>query len=447
MIPRLRGLALLAAATASACGGSDAPKEPEGGAAPPPKQAEPEAPSAGGGLDLTALRGAGEPAAAPDPGPAPPDPAPATAPAAPDPAPVAPKPDEGPPKPPPPGSPDEITDAEVLATWNQEERDALHEMPPGEKEKEIRKRRLEIFKERGGVLDASTDAEGQKKLDEATGERGPARPDAVRIEDLPPPALQDILSDLASRDPEIRARGADSAQRFPDKAVATKHMLPLLQDKDQDLRQIAAATLGALGQEEAIAPLLVLLLEKGDRDPVRAAAVKALSDIPGAASSAGLRRVVRESSEPADCAAALAMLVKRKEPAEVKDLLPEALKHLSAEVRGVAVAAVREFKLKEREADLAPMLEDVSDNVIIEVIRTYAALGTRSAVGPLVRLLIKPHEESENPEAIQDAVNEALRVLTNQDMGYDSSNPDEAKRAEAIDSWRLWWEKNKGTWK
>jgi HEAT repeat protein len=228
--------------------------------------------------------------------------------------------------------------------------------------------------------------------------------------------------------------------------VATKHVIPLLKDKDQDLRELAAATLGVLGQDAAVEPLTKLLLEGDDKDPVRAMAIKALSDIPGPTSAAALRRVFRDTSEPSDCAAALAMLIRRKDPAEVKDLVPEALKHLSPEVRGAGVSAIREFKLKEREGDLAPLLEDFSDLVIVEVIRAYGELGTRSAVGHLVKILVKPHEDSEHPEQIQNAANEALKRITGLDQGYDESLPDEKVR-EAIDAWRLWWEKNKATWK
>ena len=108
---------------------------------------------------------------------------------------------------------------------------------------------------------------------------------------------------------------------------------------------------------------------------------------------------------------------------------------------------MREFGLTEREADLAPMLSDFSDLVILEVIRAYGALKTRSAAGPLVKLIQKPHEESEHPERIQDAANDALELITGVDKGYDPADPDEAKKREAIDSWRLWWEKNKATWK
>jgi HEAT repeat protein len=441
--PALAALLLAAAA----CGKSEPAAEEK------PKEEKPPEPtaSASPGLDLGSLGVDTTTEAAPPP----PPPAPAAEGPAPAPAPETPKPDapkpegppapEGPPKPPPPSSPDEITEAEVLKTWSVEEREALNEMKPAEREEEIRKARLKIFKERGGVLDTSTDASGQKKVDETTGERGAPRPKSTDVKDLPPPALQDILSDLASKDPEIRARGADSAGRYPDKAVATRHLAPLLKDKDEDLRQLVAATLGSLGQEDAVAPLAALV-ERGDKDPVRTMAIKALHDIPGPASTAALRAIVREGSEPADRADALAMLIKRKNADDVKDLVEESLKSLSPAVRRYAVVAIREFKLKEREADLAPLMEDFSEQVIMETMRAYGDFGTKSAVKGIVRVLLKPGEDAEDPEGLQNAANEALVKITGEDKGFAPDLPDE-KREEVLNVWKAWWDKNRDKYK
>lgn len=444
---------LLAAAllAAAACGKS----EPEPAAKPTEtKPAEPAAP-AGPGLDISSLGGAKEPEASP-PAPAPeappapaaaaegptPAPAPAPAPAAKEEKPKAP---EGPPKPPSPAHPDEITEAEVLKSWSVEEREALNEMKPAEREAEIQKARLQIFKERGGVLDTSTDSSGHKKTDEATGEKGAARPKAADTKDLPPPALQDVLSDLGSKDPEIRARGAESAGRYPDKAVATKHLLPLLKDKDDDLRQLVAATLGSLGHEDAV-PALAALIERGDKDAVRTMTIKALHDIPGEKASAALRQIVREGAESADRADALAMLIRRKNAADVKDLVKDCLQNLSSEVRRYAVVAIREFALKECEADLVPLLKDFSEQVIMETMRAFGDFGTKSAVKEIVRILLKPGEDAEDPEGLQNAANEALVKITGEDKGLTPDLPDE-KREEILNGWKAWWEKNKDKYK
>jgi len=436
-----RALPLLAAVlAAAACGKSEpAPPEPPPAEAKGPDPATPRAP----GLALSTLQKTAEPAPEATPPPAPEAPPPEAPPA--EPAKPAEPPPEGPPKPAPPGSPDEITDTEVLASWSVEEREALNEMEPAEREGEIRKRRLQMFKDRGGVLDASTDPSGHKKADETTGERGAARPTAVDPKDLPPPDLRDILADLASSDLDVRARGADAAGRYPDRAVATKHLVPLLKDKNEDLRQLVAATLGALGQEEAVAPLAAVI-EKGDRDPVRTMAIRALHDIPGKGSSAALRKIVREGTEPSDRADALAMLIRRKDAGEVKDLVKECLGSLSPEVRRYAVVAIREFGLREREADLAPLLEDFSERVIMEAMLAYGDFGTKSAVKDIVRILLKPGAEAEDPEGLQNAANEALEKITGEDKGYDPSLPDE-KRQEILALWRHWWDKNKDKWK
>ena len=191
---------------------------------------------------------------------------------------------------------------------------------------------------------------------------------------------------------------------------------------------------------------LAALIERGDKDPVRTMAIKALHDIPGAASAAALRTIVREGAEPTDRADALAMLVKRKNADDVKDLVPECLKSLSPEVRRYAVVAIREFQLKDREADLAPLMEDFSEQVIMETMRAYGDFGTKSAVKQIVRVLLKPGEEAENPEGLQNAANEALVKITGEDKGFAADLPDE-KREEVLNLWKAWWDKNRDKYK
>ncbi len=454
---------LLAVSLAAACSDGSGKAPPKATPKGPEKKAEAPkpAPAEGTGFDLDALRArqaekeASNPATAPggsaagNPGPAAPPPPAPTAPAK-DPVAKAPekkaeeKKEEAPP---PPTSPDEISDTEVRMSWAPDERDALEQMPAEGKAKEMRKRRLEIFAKRGGVLGAA-DGKTEEKGPGPSGERGPARPEAQK--EAPPPGLRDILDDLASRDPEIRARGAESARRFPDKTVASRHLLPFLEDPDADLRAITASVLGELKSPDSV-PALEKVVERVDKDPVRAMAIKALHDIGGREARAAIRKIAREGSEPSDRAAALGMLIKMREVGEVRDLLKDALQDLSREVRHQAVTAIREFELKAFEADLFPLLQDASPQVQMETMRAFGALGSRSAVGPLVKILLKPvNEEDPDPEADHDAIqgvaNDALVKITGVDQGYDNTLPDEKVKA-AVDAWRVWWNKNKATWK
>ena len=442
-------LVLLAAGAAAACGGKEEAKPAPGPGTEKPaaKPAEP----AGGGLDLASLQRKAEelraanpaagPAAAPGAGPADPAPAEKGTTERP-PAEEAPAQEE---KAPAPSSPDEITDTEVLLTWSADEREALQEMPEGERRKEIHKRRLEMFKERGGVLDATSGKMEDRPPDAVTGERGPARPEAKAERELPPPELKEILLDIESEDAEIRARGIEAAKRYPDAAVASRHIVPLLADPDAELRAIAASTLGALKQGDAVSPL-AKLIEKGDKDPVRAMAIMALFEIGGKEAKAVLRGVARDGEEPSDRAAALGMLVKLKEVGEVKDLLKAAMGDISAEVRQQAVAAVREFNLKEFEKDLLPLLSDFSEQVILEAMRALGSLGTREAVAPLMKILLKPDPEADDPEMLRSVANDALEKITGVDQGFDGTLPDD-KIAAAVDSWRVWWQKNRDKWR
>jgi HEAT repeat protein len=187
------------------------------------------------------------------------------------------------------------------------------------------------------------------------------------------------------------------------------------------------------------------LVAKGDKDTVRSQAIHALGEIGGLQGRAALRRIVREGSEPQDRSDALGMLVKLKEVMEVKDLLKGALDDLDGGVRQQAVVAIREFNLKSFEQDLFPRMNDASEQVILEAIRAFGALGTHSAVDVLVKVLVKPDPEAEEIDSLQRAANLSLEQITGLKQGYDDTN-DVAKQA-AIDGWRIWWKKNKDTWK
>lgn len=442
-------IVLLCAAAAASCGDSKkepAPKKTPDKTAAAPKPSED---TGGSGLDLDALKAREEAAkgtsAAPAPAPgAPPKPSgpDATAPA-PGAAEAA-KPAE-PEGPPPPASPSEITDNEVLASWSSDEREALQEMSEAERAKEMDKKRMEIFLARGGKVNPESGRMEDKAVDSETGMRGPARPTAVKAEDLPPPDLQSILDDLNSKDPETRARGAESAKRFPDASVAARHVVRLMEDPDPELRAIAAATLGALKQSSAI-PALVKVLDRADKDPVRAMALKALKDIGGPDAVAQLKKVVDEGIEPGDRAAALGMLVELKETGVVRMLLKAALNDLASEVRQAAVVAIRTLDIRDQDRALVALFQDRSDEVIIDSLRTLGATNARSAVGDIVAILLKPHEECDDPEAIQKAANDALEKITGVRQGY-SDTAKEEERLAAIDAWRVWWRKNKATWK
>ncbi len=429
----------------AACGGGETPPaSTQGTPSAPPAAAPEKKPS--GGFDLAALRKEDEtPAPAPAPAPAEaakPTPAPDAPKATPAPAPAS--AEAGTSAPDAPVSVSDIGDSEVLAAWSADEREALEELTPEERQELMDAKRKEIFLARGGTLIRDSGKMEDQGIDEATGMRGPARPDAPPV-DLPPPDLQAILGAFASTDPETRAAGADMAARYEDKAAAVKFMIPLLKDRDPEVRAIAASTMGILGRVEAIAPL-VKLLEREPKDVVRASALRSIGQIGGPDGVAALRTLAKEGYEPMDRSASIALLMEMKEPAALRDLLAAALKDMASEVRLSAVIAVRTFEFREFGGDVAGMLEDASDAVIIEAMRALGVLGTRSAVGPMVKILVKPHPESDNPEAVQDAAATALKGITGQDFGVVTARTD-GERLAAIDAWRSWWEKNRADWR
>jgi HEAT repeat protein len=448
MMDSLKGRLLLTACIAMAgtsCGGGESEGAPASGGSTTPAPAVTQAPKPTGGFDLGNLRGSAPPAEITSN----PTPTPATTPSAGD-TPVASKPADAPAPAPAPSSGKEvptriadITDKEVLASWGEDEREALEEMEPTERAEFMETRRKELFLARGGVLVADSGRMEDQAVDAASGMRGDARPDAPQ-KDLPPPDLAAILGALASSDPETRAAGADMARRYPDAAVAVKHMLEVLDDKDPDVRSIAISTLGDLKRPEAI-PGLKKVIDKDRKDEVRVMAIAALAKIGGEEAIATLRAIVRESDEPANRAAALYHLIETGKAVHVADLVPRAMADFSADVRRHAAVAMRTYQLKEHAPHMVPLFNDISDLVAIEAIRTAGELGLRSTVGHIIKILVEPDPESDLQEPLQDAANRALEQITGEKKGYDGTQPDELRLA-AIDSWRLWWEKSKGTW-
>ncbi|MHC4925047.1 MAG: HEAT repeat domain-containing protein [Planctomycetota bacterium] len=437
-----RSLSVLAALILLAgCGGDSDESGSESASTDPVAEtpAAEETGSAGDGMDLVALKkAAGEEPTAPaepeDTGSAEPE-APAEVPAE--------TPEKKPEGPPPPKQLSDISDHEVLSAFDEDEREALAEMPEEERQEFLHDKRLEIFKSRGGVLLEGSGKMEDQEVDADTGMRGPARPDRPTKE-LPPPDLRGILQDLGSRDPETRARGAESAKRFEDKVVAARHILEVLDDPDPEIRAIAAGTLGALGQVDTI-PRLETVLAKDPKPGVRAMALRAIRDIGGEASIGALQRIVADGEEPDDRASALGFLTDMEKPELVKDLMAGALDDLGFQVRQQAVRTARTFGMKRYESTMLPMLEDFDENVVLECIRAFGTFKTRSAVGPLVGVLVKPDPEWENPDGMQDAAATSLKAITGKDNGYSGTAPDK-QRLAAIDAWRVWWVKNKAEW-
>ncbi len=269
--------------------------------------------------------------------------------------------------------------------------------------------------------------------------RGPGRP-ATPGGELAPPDLRSILVGLASTDVETRAEAAESARRYPDKDVAAKHVMRVLKDKDAEVRQLAASTLGALGQAAAL-PALLDVIQTDRNDGVRATAIRAIKEIGGPDAVATLRGIVRDGNEPGDRASALSILTDLGIVGDVRDLIKGATRELSPEIRLQAAVAVRTFLLKDYEAFILPLLDDASDGVIVEALRACSAIKARGAVGKAVALL----GDAEHEEIVTDAAAVSLKAITGEDLGY-ADTLLETQRLVAIDAWKQWWKKNGEAW-
>lgn len=92
-----------------------------------------------------------------------------------------------------------------------------------------------------------------------------------------PKSLNSLVKHLKDPSPAVRVHTAEALGHFSD-ARLVPYLVSLLQDEDEQLVISAARSLGSIGSPEATAPLMQLA--KDDRATVRAAAVKALIELP-----------------------------------------------------------------------------------------------------------------------------------------------------------------------
>lgn len=102
--------------------------------------------------------------------------------------------------------------------------------------------------------------------------------------------------------------------------------------------------------------------------------------------------------------------------------------------RWEAVTALGATKDPETVPYLTPMLKDSDLFVRMATARVLGDMQAKAAVGALIDAL----EDGES--AVREAVNLALRAITNKDFKFDP-NAIEAERARRVKAWRDWWKK------
>ena len=152
-------------------------------------------------------------------------------------------------------------------------------------------------------------------------------------------------------------------------------LIARLRDDDLRVRRYAAISLGKLGQSEAIAPLLALLAENDDRDPVlRHAAVMGLV---GSAGGNPQRLVTAARGAPPSARLGVILALRRLGSDEVAVYLDDPEPRLVLE----AARAIYDLPIPEAMPRLAAILDRAGSDeaLVLRVLNAHFRLGTRES--------------------------------------------------------------------
>jgi HEAT repeat protein len=176
-------------------------------------------------------------------------------------------------------------------------------------------------------------------------------------------------------------RRATAAYRLGDMACpeGAAAVLPLLEDRDVDVRAAAARSLGRLGAADAAEPLVRSLVEG---TVPRALAFRAVLDL-GPAGLPALRELAR-ADDPEERAAAVELLGWLGDAAD-DAIVIEAVGDPSAEVRAKAAAALGRLASEDGADALTRALDDRIYFVRLHAARALGQVGEQAAVPRLLR--------------------------------------------------------------
>jgi quinoprotein glucose dehydrogenase len=213
-----------------------------------------------------------------------------------------------------------------------------------------------------------------------------------------PAAVEPIAALLGDADAEVRAQAA-KAVGDSRRQAALGQLITLLKDDSRRVRFFAAQSLGKLGDPQAIEPLLAMLAENADKDPVlRHGGVMGLVGASG--SAAALTQHVLHGS-PAERLGIL-LALRRLHSGEVASFLNDTEPKLVLE----AARAIHDLPLPEAMPALAALItRSIKDDALLRrVLDANYRLGTPGAATALAEFAA----DSEAPEAMRL---EALAML------------------------------------
>lgn len=214
--------------------------------------------------------------------------------------------------------------------------------------------------------------------------------DRIRPSDTAPPHVAQVVSLLEYPDAPVRAAVAWAIGEA--KWVAARDaLIAHLRDEDWRVRRYAAASLGKLGQSEAIAPLLELLADNDNRDAVlRHAAVMGLV---GACCGQPQRLVVAARGAPPAARLGVVLALRRLASEEVADYLDDPEPQLVLE----AARAIYDAPIPGALPRLAAILDRVgSDEALVRrVLSAHFRLGTQESALALAAYAAQPSAPTE----------------------------------------------------
>ncbi|MSP17935.1 MAG: HEAT repeat domain-containing protein [Myxococcales bacterium] len=218
----------------------------------------------------------------------------------------------------------------------------------------------------------------------------PVPPTSVRFTVLLPPShtitLEAALRDTGSTDLRVRVAAANAlgdVTEPEERAAAVTALLPLADDGRPEVRCHALMSLGHLGDERALEPLIERL---GDGDAeVRQCAAIALGALGDARAFEPLVRGLKEG--PPDLRMQAAASLAELAPGRAYDLLIPAIRDEDAEVRATIAQLLGDLEDRRAAGWLADLLEDNSIEVRFEAASSLAVFRDARGLDVLIATL------------------------------------------------------------
>jgi HEAT repeat protein len=195
-------------------------------------------------------------------------------------------------------------------------------------------------------------------------------------------AIEPLIALLKDEESYVRRKAAESlGQLGSEKAI--EPLIALLKDKESSVRMHAAKSLGKLGTEKAIEPLIALLKDK--ESSVRMHAAKSLGQLRSEKAIEPLIALLKdkESSVRMHAAKSLGKLGTEK---AIEPLIA-LLKDKESSVRMHAAKSLVQLGTEKAIEPLIALLKDKESSVRMHAAKSLVQLGTEKAIEPLIALL------------------------------------------------------------